>query len=120
MLNKTLTKTRKVIKGNFQEIIKQIACFDVSIRHFYARHNHRNVLRKRALRRPLFFKRPYKNNKDVPTALNFAEGLEKSFVRVKTKFKLICEVIEGIHRTPMKLLNPHLSSRIEVCSKQNI
>ena len=119
MLNKTSTKTRKVIKGNFQEIIKQIACFDVPTWHFYARYNRRNVLRRRALRRPLFFKRPYKSNRIVSMVLNLADGLEKSFVRVKTKFKSICEVIRGIHHPPMKLRALQLHSSVVNSSKQN-
>ena len=119
-MTKTLTKTNKIIMGNFQKIIKQNACFDMSSWHFYARHNYLNVLREHALRSLLF---SFRNTairlaKVFKIVGNPIHSKEKSMLGLKQE--LICADSFGVHRTPMKLLNPHLSSRIEVCSKQNI
>ena len=53
--NKTQTKTRNFIRGNFHKDFEYDTCFNVSTWHFYARHNYLNVLREHTLMRLLFF-----------------------------------------------------------------
>ena len=120
MMTKTLTKTRKVIKGNFHKDLKLNACFDEFYGCFNRPLNRLNVLQERALRRPLFFFRntAIQLGKVLAFSGNPIHSKKKSLLGLKQE--IIYAESFDVHRTPMKLLNPHLSSRIEVCSKQNI
>ena len=120
MLTKTLTKTNKITKGNFQKRIKQNACFDEFVGYFNSQLNCRNILREHALRSLLF---SFRNTaiqlaKVFKIAGNPIHSKEKSLLGLKQE--LIRADSFGVHRTPMKLYNLPLYSSIVYRSYQNI
>ena len=117
--NKTQTKTRNFIRGNFHKDFKHDTCFDVSTWLFYARHNYLNVLREHALMSLLFFFRnmAIRLTKVINIVSNPIHSREKSLFGLNQKLNYAESFV--VHSLPMKLLNLHLSSRIEVLANQN-
>ena len=118
-MTKTLTKTSKVTKGNFQKRIKQNACFDEFVGYFNNQLNRRNMLREHTLRSLLFF---FRNTaiqlvNVFKIASNLIHSKDKSLLGLKQK--LICADSFGVHRTPMKLHDLPLYSSIVYWSYQN-
>ena len=118
-LTKTLNKTNKITKGNFQKRIKQNACFDEFVGYFNNQLNRRNMLREHALRRLLFF---FRN-----TAIQLERVLAFSGNPIHSKKKSLLGLKQelnyaesfGVHRTPMKLHDLPLYSSIVYWSYQN-
>ena len=119
MLNKTLTKTRKIVWGNFHKEFKQNACFDEFVVYFNNQLNRRNMLREHSLRRLLFF---FRNTairlvNVFKIASNLIHSKDKSLLGLKQK--LIRADSFGVHRTPMKLHDLPLYCSIVYWSYQN-